>query len=844
MLLCERKSKPSGSKATWREKLAAESGLAVMLAKQDQEHPRSGHPGGDTREAHALHVENLHRLFNEMAELEVPLPAQRRHPTKPCYRKIAENIGASVESFRIGSELRAIVDKAVSVLGLAPMIREDDGEILLAQVLEAAVTAVHRDRKIDGAPAEQEVNALKRTAWLAARTLRGDLSLPAARALESLRACIDDGKVRMSRFDAAVLRRLEALYADLLDSDGLPDDFAGALSALNARTGLSIALAAKMVEMNPQTLANWTRGRKVPDKSKWHFVTALEQLYNVEAGELTGRIRTMRKGRARFARSLYPPQLRGIEHVRRRSRISPLLPADFETLSDDDRYAAVARAEAQVNDEDAERQKRGCLLVKEQRYGLSELPKRFDADFSAMATFRESIAGTGMMTGKRWADVTSDIWHNRMLEFCGFIVSEHAGALRVAAERLDFRVFMNPVTVDAFIGFRLDRARAAGKSDKPSDIDIEHLSFTGAMFGKAGWLRQSPDFARRVGMSASKWAEKCKELQQRYRELASDRRKNRRIPAHERAGSRDDSYGGALPVLKLKRPMEPLFRLVALMQAEFDTMSEQAVKKAGTCQDLVWAQLQAQLALRPRTWSKVEWRPDNRGHLRKDAQGWYVDIPRECFKNRESRALAEGFVHRVRDVAGLYANLEKYLSMYRFTVARGMKTNLLFVYGRKGLNVDGTPIPSNRRNYRPYEAALANAVRRFVSRHIGLEADPANRVEGLRTFSPCGFRHILATSIVKATGRYDLAADAIGDTEEIARKYYQRFLPSDRKESLEAARDEVFSADSPVIADRVSIATGIDRRNGARFRGGDARPATAEHHAHRPLATRKRGRSA
>lgn len=674
MLLCERKSKTNGSKITWREKLAAQSGLAIMLAKQNQEHSRSGHPGGDTREAHALHVENLHRLLNEMTELEVPLPAQRRHPTKTCYRKIAENIGASVESFRIGSELRAIVDKAAPVLGLAPMIREDDGEILLAQVLEAAVTAVRRERLIDGAPAEHEVNALKRTAWLAARTLRGDLSLPAARALKSLRACVDEGKVRIPRFGGAALRRLEALYADLLDSDGLPEDFAGALSALNAQTGLSLTLAAKMVGMNPQTLANWARGRKVPDRSKWHFVAALEQLYKVEAGELIGRIRTMRKGRARFAQRFYPPQLRGIEHVRRRSRISPLLPADFETLSDDDRYAAVARADAQVDDEDAQRRKRGILLVKENRYGLNELPKGFDADFAAMATFRESIAGTGMITGKRWTRKTSDIWHNHMLEFCGFIVSERAGALRVAPERLDFRVFMNPVTVDAFIGFRLDRARAAGKSDKPSDVDIEHLSFAGAMFDKAGWLRQSSDFARRVGMSASKWAEKCKELQQRYRELASDRRKNRRIPAHERTGSRDEGYGGALPVLKLKRPMEPIFRLVALMQAEFDVMSERAVKKAATCQDLVWAQLQAQLALRPRTWSKVEWRSDNRGHLRKDAEGWYVDIPRECFKNRESRALAEGFVHRVRDVDGLYANLEKHLSVHRFAVVQGMKT--------------------------------------------------------------------------------------------------------------------------------------------------------------------------
>jgi hypothetical protein len=847
MLLCERKSKTKGSNATWREKLAAKSGLAVMLAEHDRVHPRRGHSGGDTRAAHDAHVAALRALLKKMRKRKEKLPAQTRHPKEPDYAKIADRIGARVESFRIGSELRRMVDRAASKLEVAPSIREDGGEILLTQVLEAAVTALRRERQIEGAPAQDEVNALKRTAWLAARTLRGDLSLPAARALESLRTCVDEDKMRLSRPDAGALGRLEACYRELLEGDGLPEGFAEALSALNARTGLSLSLAAKMVGMHPQTLANYAAGRKVPDKSKWHFVTALEQLYRVDVGELTGRIRSNRKGRARFAQKLYPPHLRGIEHVRRRWRISPLLPADLETLSEVDRYSAIARAEAQVDDEDAASRKRGSLLVKEQRYGLTELPKAFEADFTAMAAFRESIAGTGMITGKRWTRKTSDIWHNRMLAFGGFIVSEHAGGLRIAPKRLDFRVFMDPTNVDAFIGFRLDRAKSAGKSDKPSDIDIEHLSFAGALFGKAGWLRQSPDFAGRVGMSASKWSEKCKELQERYRELASDRRKNRRKPAHERTGSRDDGYGGALPVLKLKRPMEAPRRLVASMQAEFDVMSDQSSKKAGTSQDLVWTQLQAQLALRPFTWSLFEYRPDNRGHLRRDAQGWYVDIPRDCFKNRESRALEGGFVHRLRDVGGLYANLETHLAVHRFAIVRGMKTNLLFVYGRKGLNADGTPAPSRRKNYRPYEAGLACAVRRFVARHIGFEADPATRIEGLRTFSPCAFRHILATAIVKATGRCDLAADAIGDTPEVAQRYYQRFLPEDRKEELESARTDLFSevdlesedAAPPLAETRRSA----ERRVGARYRAGNARPAV-EHRATGPAGTRKSRRSA
>lgn len=478
-------------------------------------------------------------------------------------------------------------------------------------------------------------------------------------------------------------------------------------------------------------------------------------------------------------------------------------------------------------------------LTKDMRYGLAEFPKAFGDDYDAMAKFRESIAGSGKLTGKQWTGKTSEIWATRLLQVCGFIVSKHAGPHRIEPKRLDFiKLFLDPKKMDAFIGFRLDRAKEAGASGKPSGVDIEHYNFAAAMFAKEGWLRQSPELARRAGIAKAKWQQRCDELEKAYRALASDRRKNRRKPSYEREGSRDDSYGGALPVLKLKRPMEPIFRLVASMQAEFDSLSDLSAKKAESSENLVFTQLQAQLALRHFTWSKFTWRPDNKGHLRKGPDGWFVDIPRECFKNRDSRALDEGFVHPIRDVDGLYANLEAYLAVHRFVIVRGMRTELLFVYGRKGLKADGTPLPSKRRNYRPFEAGLAAMVRRCVARHIGYEAPPEARVPGLRTFSPCGFRHILATSIVKATGRCDLAADAIGDTEEIAREYYQRFLPSDRKESLEAARSSVFGGG------RGAPPAEAARRKSVRYRAGDARRATVYRRRQARPAGAKRGKTA
>ena len=155
-----------------------------------------------------------------------------------------------------------------------------------------------------------------------------------------------------------------------------------------------------------------------------------------------------------------------------------------------------------------------------------------------------------------------------------------------------------------------------------------------------------------------------------------------------------------------------------------------------------------------------------------------------------------------------------------------------------------TPRPNLRKNYRPHEAGLAGAVRRFVGRHIGFEADPAMRVEGLRTFSPCAFRHILATSIVESTGRCDIAADVIGDTPDVARKYYQRFVPEDRKEGLEAARSDVFSKPSASSEGSAPPSTGAqcgaERRARVQHRAGNAPPVAALClQRARPFAARK-----
>jgi hypothetical protein len=86
-----------------------------------------------------------------------------------------------------------------------------------------------------------------------------------------------------------------------------------------------------------------------------------------------------------------------------------------------------------------------------------------------------------------------------------------------------------------------------------------------------------------------------------------------------------------------------------------------------------------------------------------------------------------------------------------------------------------------------YENALAVRVRAFTKRHLSWDEAAGTGIKGIVEFGPIAFRHILATAVLKHTGSFALAADAIADSEQTARKYYTRFEPNDRREDLDAA---------------------------------------------------------
>lgn len=66
--------------------------------------------------------------------------------------------------------------------------------------------------------------------------------------------------------------------------------------------------------------------------------------------------------------------------------------------------------------------------------------------------------------------------------------------------------------------------------------------------------------------------------------------------------------------------------------------------------------------MRPGAWAFVEIR-----HLKRDAQGWRLEIPRESSKNRNGNyfALHKNFRRQLKDEWGLYEHLERFLNWGR-----------------------------------------------------------------------------------------------------------------------------------------------------------------------------------
>jgi hypothetical protein len=757
---------------------------------------RRRNPGGDNTTAQAENVTKVQRAIDWHIQTGTPFPANPRRPGKVSMRLFAMHADVKVEVVaRKRSACRQMVEAAAKKFGIGVLVRTDRSAPRLRDLMETGVAKRRAELEAQGYPAEHHVKLLRETAHLIAKALTNGMETEADKALQGARLALSSGRLRLNAKQKSVLDKLTGYFEGLGGSHGVPEGFAPALAFVASEMNLNFTALAHRVGMNPQTLCDWGAGRNCPDPCSVHFVKQIEVLAN-RPGVLVSRIKRKRAGRGLIPESAYPTELQGRNNARLRGEISSLLPDGISIMEDKERHRLIRDAHEEVMLDKCDRDRRGALL--KMTYGLKKFPTKLDADFTALARHKEAPSPTpGTVQGNRWKPGTTQFYRDQTSYLFGFLVSDAAGTWRIAPNRLDFTVFCDPAKLQAYHVYKLQRAGMAqaeedassSKVNPPAEQDLtltdaDLMTFAGSLFATDGWMRQVDDFAKRTRLSRDAWERRCDELEARYKKLAKDLRKN--------AKPGKNQFKASLPILEMKNPLDAISMLIRGLQGEVDGLQGTSDYPV-YLQDLVWTQIQAQAALRPGTWKSVTWKSNNLGHLRRDEQGWFLEIPKQFFKNEFGKALENDFYRRIKDYNGLYRNLERFLESSRFILADGMKTDLLFLYGRKNLNPDG----SNRRvpgkyKTRFYESGLAVRVRAFTKRHLAWNKRRGSGIKGIRALSPTCFRHILATAVLKETmGNYSLAADAIADSVQTAIKHYARFKPSDRLQKLEEAIDAI-----------------------------------------------------
>jgi hypothetical protein len=140
------------------------------------------------------------------------------------------------------------------------------------------------------------------------------------------------------------------------------------------------------------------------------------------------------------------------------------------------------------------------------------------------------------------------------------------------------------------------------------------------------------------------------------------------------------------------------------------------------------------------------------------------------FKNRKAERFARGKVYEkeLENLAGCYEALEHYID-----------------YGRRAVGMADHPKLFVTKGGAMSEAQVYNDVFGMTRRFLSEQGQEGRNLPGLLPFGPGGYRHIVATHMLKTTRNLLVAAEAIHDDPKTVFEHYARYAPEDLRVDLE-----------------------------------------------------------
>jgi hypothetical protein len=599
---------------------------------------------------------------------------------------------------------------------------------------------------------------------------------------------------------------------ELVENGGLPAELGPRIRVCLAEAGLALVDAACAIQVPRKLLDAWAGG-VMPSRKNLRYLEALEKLCRRD-GVLTKLVVSTRTSFGAIPLRCYPVDIQGEAHAGLREAMANDLPTADE----------FAQLECAVQDrlmnEARERWDPFAKLAAVQsamvqdHYAIHEWTLAAELQWQELVQHHQGgVRHFERPARTRWGGRT--VLMRRMVLSCvfGAAASEEAGALRLNPEEVDFaRVMANPRYVQIYVDRKSAKRKAGGGSDDVTHHDAQIFGLFASEFQRNGWARQSMLVRESMGFggrSDAEWAFHCDELSADYRDRSADTRHKAKhtVPIHKNTQH----------ILKMARPMTVVGSLVHGLAGTWHSMMP-GMGRAEALQDLIYAQMQAQVGFRPGTTARLTWRADNTGHLKRDADGWFLEAPREIFKNSHTPRLAHGFKKRLIDQWGFYEQLEAFLADGRETLLAGITegSSYLFFFGKSGI---GAAQPGTRDDENVLERCCCAIYSRTVA--ATKRFFRVAKIPGVLFLSPTDFRDVLATAVLKqhamtasANARSNgirLAADAIYDDEETIELHYVQYLPEERSaELLDLQRMAGHEANSVPIRGRMRAVHATD----------------------------------
>jgi len=325
------------------------------------------------------------------------------------------------------------------------------------------------------------------------------------------------------------------------------------------------------------------------------------------------------------------------------------------------------------------------------------------------------------------------------------------------------------------------------------------------MNSETGWITQSPVLAERLepipGLLGESEIQKAKSD---WKSFLDDCRNEldviHKILKKQSAGASliRDSHLPILPILESDEPLAVLMAAIEAYETNIPNKYTAPLRYAIRVRNIVFLRMLAETALRSENMVGMTWSAGNAGHLKRAPKGLYfLEIPHTKFKNQYSSYF--GPPGRKNPY---YAPLTKTLSHWLDEYINHCRPLLIESWREKKRGTDQAVDegflfvtgPGGKSQGLSHNSASKLLVD-FSHEHLVYNPITKTGIPGVEPFREHAVRHIVATHVLKKTGSFRAAADAIQDTEETARRHYTRYLPSERDKIFRYIISELIDKD-------------------------------------------------